>query len=109
MDGGDKLMNVRVPFSVLKIEELMDGRVRVEWETIADDELRLVESDIFTPDPGGDLEDQLVSWLEGKRQQRERLNALRRSDPPPVPRIKRTTRTLNEAAIQRLQDRFDPT
>jgi len=94
-----------VPFLLLTIEELTDGRVHVEWETVADDGLLLVEGDIFTPDPEVGLEEAVGQWLEARRAKRQQINNSPKVGTKPRPKIKRETAVLDQSAVGRLKSR----
>lgn len=94
-----------VPFTVDLIEELVDGRVRVTWTTVADDGMPLTEADVLTPDPGANLEEAIAAWLEGKRIDRERINANPKVGPRRPAAVKRSTATLSQAAVDRIKTR----
>ncbi len=91
-------------FEVLSIEERVDGTIRGEWQSVADDDLPLIEADVFTPPPGVDLETAVAEWLESKADLRAEINAR----PRPViqrPAVKRSTAVLNTDAFERVASR----
>ena len=95
-----------VPFKILSVEERTNGDVFIEYETVADDGDRLVEGDVFTPDPDQDLEEAIVEWLTEKKQLREAINNSPRTRPS-TPRVKRTTAALDKRALNRVRSRVE--
>lgn len=95
-----------VPFKVLEVQERMDGSVFVEYETVADDGDRLVEGDVFTPNPESDLEEAIVEWLNEKKRHRAEINDRPRRSTP-KPRVKRSTAVLNDQAVNRVRSRVE--
>jgi len=93
-----------VPFEINKIEELVDGRIFVEWVTIADDGFRLEEGDYFTPEVGESLEDCLDRCLGDVKVKRAKHNAKPAKKNIKVePKRKKTTRTISDTAIETLK------
>lgn len=93
-----------VPFQVDSIEELVDGRLFVQWTTIADDGLRLEEGDYFTPEEGESLEDCLNRRLGEVKASRDRINASPKARKPSRPPRKQTTRVMTDAQVAAIRD-----
>lgn len=95
-----------VDFTLDLIEELVDGRVRATWTTVADDGFPLTETADFTPSPDNDLEEEVATWLESRKAKRELINSQPKAARPKRPAVKRTTAQLDEAAATRIQQRL---
>jgi hypothetical protein len=96
-----------VPFSIIEVEEYVDGRVAVTYETVADDDLPLIETDVFTPDPTTDLEEALTEWLTAKKTWRAEINARPKPEAPAKPKVKRTTAVLDDQAVNRVRSQVE--
>lgn len=88
-----------VPFQVNVIEETVDGRVYVEWETIADDGLPLVEGDYFEVEAS---EAAVIHALEDVQARRARLNATPKTPRTAPPARKQSTARLTDDAKGRI-------
>jgi len=95
-----------VPFKILDITEYVNGTIHVEYETIADDGLTLVEGDVFTPTGTTDLEEEVTAWLNEKKTKRTEINA-RPKPEVTKPRVKRTTAVLSPEALSRVRSRVE--
>ena len=83
-------------FAVDKIEELVDGRVFVEWTTVADDGLPLTEGDFFDIVDDETIEDCVTRNVAAKKLEREQFNLTPpRNTTRQTPPRKRTTAVLS--------------
>lgn len=94
-----------VPFQILEVVEYVDGRIFIEYETVADDGERLVEGDVFTPDPDDDIEEAVAEWLEHKKIRRAKINSDSQQPRGTLPRVRHKTRRLNDSALARVKAR----